>query len=859
MASRSRHFTSFFCIALTLAFSGGAAALAHQLLWTRRLIDLLGGSHEASARVFGVFFLGLALGSAAAAILIGSKNRKEARRGEAATGGTGHVGRTYGSTLASAVERKPWHFLAAMELGIGALALPVALLPWWTGWIWPTLGPDALTGMIGGWAKLAVSLVCLLPPSFCMGFFVPIVVRELAKARKADAGGPTLALYAANTLGGVAGLVFTVGFAIHAFGLLGSMLAASSLNLLVACGCVWLARHQPTAEQPECPAQETTQATVITRNLCRILAFGSGAAVLSVEVILITLLGLVVPISFYGPAAMLTLVILALAIGAAIVATPWLRGFDPAKALVTTFCASAIVLIISPWVFHALAEGFPSLVKANSTTGFALKLTALVSLSFGAAMVLAGMIFPLVTQLSEQTPSGKGARAWGWLLAWNGVGAFAGAELTYRYLLPAAGVHSALGWVACGYAIAAIMLAVIMKSRVASAVAAAATLAIIFATPKLNELPVVNPHVGFDVKEVLTGREGVVTVVELPGMGRGILLSNQYLLGSTSARAGQERQAHLPLLLHPAPRRVGFLGVATGSTPTGALAHSAVESLDAVEISPLVVRAARDHFTDLSGPLFTDPRARIIIEDGRTWFAACRAKYDVISADLFQPWGPGEGRLFSREHFTSIRAALAPGGLFCQWLPGHQLAPDEFDSIVATFADVFQHVEIFTRDFTPTNPTIALVGWNDGHLDWNTVATRCNHERRAGGILDPSMRHAEVIKLLHITTVMAGDVDAPINTLDNNRIELSAGRRQLRGQGSTNTMQYSTWLSWLRSQSSIPPLALRLHEAELRAFQNRMPLFRSQPGLELWMDLPATVRSDPDADWQLWPGSLRPR
>jgi len=833
-----------FPAALVLAFAGGAAALAHQLLWTRRLIDLLGASHEASTRVFGVFFLGLALGSVAAALVLERIKR-------------------------------PWRFLAIMELGIGLLAIPVALLPWWTAWLWPALGPDALITGLGGWVKLAVSMVCLLPPSFCMGFFIPVAVRELARGRRIDnPGGRTLALYAANTLGGVAGLALAAGFAIHAFGLLGAMLAATAVNIAVAAGCWQLGRSKAIArslareskDRPTFPLgksqsnDRTSNASSPFTHTCHAMAFFSGMAVLAVEVLLVTLLGLVVPVSFYGPAAMLALVILALAIAAAIVAMPWIRMRDPAKTLIAALIASAVLLTVSPWAFHALAAGVPSLVKAGSAIGFVVKLTLLVSLSFGLAMVAAGLIFPLAALLAERTQSGCGARAWGWLLAWNGVGAMLGAELTYRFLLPTAGPHAAFAWVASAYAVAAIAIALRMRASAGAGAAAIAAVACLWiAVPQLERLPVVNPHVGFETLEVLAGREGVVTVVGHPRMGRGILLSNQYLLGSTSARWNQERQAHLPLLLHPSPKHVAFLGVATGSTPAAALAHSAVESLDAVEISPLVVEAARSHFSDLSGALFTDARARVIVEDGRTWFAASPGRYDVIVGDLFQPWGPGEGRLFSLEHFTSIRAALADGGIFCQWLPGHQLSRNEFETILATFSEVFGEVGLWANGFLPMSPLIALVGWKDGAIDWTTVRARCDHERRARTILDPSMRHVEGIEMLHLATLRQGNLTAPHNTLDNNRVELAAGRRQIRGAGSQDTLRAAAWLAWLRKQEIPHPLATRIHQAESLALQRRIPLARSEEGLDLWLEFPPAIRSDTNADWARWPGTLRPR
>ncbi|HMO65916.1 MAG TPA: hypothetical protein PKE47_11970, partial [Verrucomicrobiota bacterium] len=45
-----------------LVFASGAAALAHQLLWTRRLVDVLGADAGTFAKVIGAFFAGLALG-----------------------------------------------------------------------------------------------------------------------------------------------------------------------------------------------------------------------------------------------------------------------------------------------------------------------------------------------------------------------------------------------------------------------------------------------------------------------------------------------------------------------------------------------------------------------------------------------------------------------------------------------------------------------------------------------------------------------------------------------------------------------------------------------------------------------------
>ena len=55
-----------YLLCLIIALASGAAALSHELLWTRRLVDILGATGEATSLVLGCFFLGLSLGAAAA-------------------------------------------------------------------------------------------------------------------------------------------------------------------------------------------------------------------------------------------------------------------------------------------------------------------------------------------------------------------------------------------------------------------------------------------------------------------------------------------------------------------------------------------------------------------------------------------------------------------------------------------------------------------------------------------------------------------------------------------------------------------------------------------------------------------------
>ena len=97
------------------------------------------------------------------------------------------------------------------------------------------------------------------------------------------------------------------------------------------------------------------------------------------------------------------------------------------------------------------------------------------------------------------------------------------------------------------------------------------------------------------------------------------------------------RMAHLPLLLHPAPRDVAFLGLGTGLTAAGAVSHEQLESITIVELIPEVVDAAR-MLSAANFGIVDHPRTQVDIDDARHFLQNTDDDFDVIVADLFVPW-----------------------------------------------------------------------------------------------------------------------------------------------------------------------------------------------------------------------------
>ncbi|HEY5957516.1 MAG TPA: MnmC family methyltransferase, partial [Polyangiaceae bacterium] len=206
------------------------------------------------------------------------------------------------------------------------------------------------------------------------------------------------------------------------------------------------------------------------------------------------------------------------------------------------------------------------------------------------------------------------------------------------------------------------------------------------------------------------GLMGAVSVVEdANGVGT-LRINNRQQEGSNATARVDARQAWLPLLLHPNPKRALFLGLGTGVTASSA-ANDPALSVDAVELLAEVI-AASPYFTDhVDGAT----RLRILAADARRYVRATDRRYDVIVSDNFHPARSGSGALYTVEHFQAVRHRLDSGGVFCQWLPLHQLDLTTLRSIVGSFLVAFPDAGAMLANYGLETPVLGLVGHADPH------------------------------------------------------------------------------------------------------------------------------------------------
>ena len=684
-----------------LMFASGGLALVYEILWMRRFAAVFGAATPAVAATLAAVFLGFTTGSR---VMGGWAVR------------VGHPVRLYG-----------W-----LELGAGVGAVLVEPLLRLYDHCYPWLY-EALAGSPAGFAavKTALAMVALFLPTFCMGGTVPVLGQAVAgEPRQRQLGVSTGGLYAANTFGAALGALSVPFWWLPQLGAVATYSLCVAGSLGVGGIAWWLGRGESGLAAPEAgaagPGVKAASKGCFSQRLLALLAGFSGATIFVLQVAWERMFAQVHENSIYSFAVVLALLLLGLAGGAAVAREGLRRGAEPRRLLGAAWVGAGLVVLLTPGLFYLLTGGLAYLRGAGGWTSYGLRMAGLAAPTVLVPALLAGIALPVLMELAGQAEARSAGSALGQLLAFNTAGAIAGA-LIAAFVLP-----SLLGlWLT----LTSIGLVLIAAGELCRAplrqgwmprrlLVAGCTLAIVLG---LNPAHLPRTRVRADQDEKLValkeGSHGITAVVD-KGNSRRLRLNNYYVLGGTASSGDERLQGHLPLLLHPAPRRVAFLGLGTGITAGAAQMHR-VERVTVIEIVPEVVQAARDFFAAANLGIVAAPRTEAITEDARNFLNGSARRFDVIVGDLVVPWRRGEASLYTSEHFAAVRRALAPGGLFCQWLPMFQFSEAEFNIVVATFLDIFPRTALWRGDFAPNEPAVALIGLGDeANLDPIVVERR---------------------------------------------------------------------------------------------------------------------------------------
>ena len=152
-----------------------------------------------------------------------------------------------------------------------------------------------------------------------------------------------------------------------------------------------------------------------------------------------------------------------------------------------------------------------------------------------------------------------------------------------------------------------------------------------------------------------------VEVVATAGHGKLLLIDGMTMVSERDEFVYHEMIAHVPLFLHPRPRRVLVIGGGDGGTVREVLRHSSVERCVLVEIDGLVVESCRKYIPSIAAKL-SDTRCAVRIEDGVKFVRETSERFDVVIVDSTEPFGPAK-ELFGAAFYTDVKRVLTEDGV----------------------------------------------------------------------------------------------------------------------------------------------------------------------------------------------------
>lgn len=780
-------------LVLWFFFFSGFSGLIYEVVWARLLERVMGASVYSITTVLTVYMAGLGLGSFLAGRIVD-------RRSDSL--------RLYG--------------LLEGAIGISCVLVPallVLLAPVYRA-AYQSLDASFQTLTL---VRFLISGLVLIIPTTLMGATLPVLSRYLAT--RLDTLGETVGrLYAINTFGAVVGS-FAAGFVLMPrLGIMGAIFFAASINVIIALLVFTVARgagEQAVAAEPSRAAQGERATRVRERESARggsaaggrsssrlialiLVAFAiSGFAAMVYQVAWMRSLSLVIGSSVYAVSLTLTAYILGLALGASIVS----RFVDRWEHLAwrlgnIEIGIGAAALIVVP-VLGRLPLAMIGVVERFSDSFGALMAAefGIVFLVILVPTVLMGGVFPLVVRICTRRLEAVG-RSVGTVYASNTVGAIAGSFVGGFVFIPWLGIQGAISVaVALSLALGAVLTVADTTlgglRRFAPAAVAVLLLAVVLPLMPAWD-PVIMSSGSYLYAEmyssqadawnltdedairslgaVLYHKEGVATTVTVRQARSDIYLQSN---GKTEASTGpdmrtQKLLAHAPMMLHPDPKDVLVIGLASGVTVGAALSYP-IDVVDCVEIAPAMIEVASTFFAEANGHCMEDPRLNMIIEDGRNHVEFTSKKYDVMISQPSNPWIVGISNLFTREFFQMARDRMNDGGIVGMWFQAYNMTEGQFRMIARTFADVFDSATVWELDPGVDYMLVGTVG--DARLDWGILEARLadasiGADLASIGVITPLDYTA--LYLLSPATIGPYAGEGPIHTDNGLELEFSA-------------------------------------------------------------------------------------
>ncbi len=184
-------------------------------------------------------------------------------------------------------------------------------------------------------------------------------------------------------------------------------------------------------------------------------------------------------------------------------------------------------------------------------------------------------------------------------------------------------------------------------------------------------------------------------------MGRMLSLDGAFMLSERDEFIYHECMVHVPALAHADPKRALVMGGGDGCAARELLKHPGIDEIVVAELDPMVVATCREHFSEVNGHAFDNPRVHVEIGDALVLLRNSSTCYDVIVMDLTDPDDAESTPLYSTKTYQLIRDRLSPDGVLSLHIGSAFFHPERFATTLRDLRTVFMEVHAY-KAFMPT-------------------------------------------------------------------------------------------------------------------------------------------------------------
>lgn len=154
-----------------------------------------------------------------------------------------------------------------------------------------------------------------------------------------------------------------------------------------------------------------------------------------------------------------------------------------------------------------------------------------------------------------------------------------------------------------------------------------------------------------------------IDIFDTEDFGRIFALDGITMTRETDEFIYHEMIAHIPIIIHPEPKKVLVIGGGDGGTVREVLKHESVEEVVLCEIDREVIEASKKYLPSVSCGL-SDGKVKIFTEDGSEFIKKYNNYFDAVIIDSTDPTEGQGGLLFTEDFYRNCYNAMTENGVF---------------------------------------------------------------------------------------------------------------------------------------------------------------------------------------------------